>query len=260
MTAVNQELVKSLNAAVDAALSELLTIDALQKGDVSLQDAKMRPEGANGDIPGHSQGGSALSPEDAKKAEEAKKAEDMKAEKAKKAEEAKKAFEEAKKAYEDCSKADEEDDEDDEDMDDDKAAKMEQKLEAFKAKKAASAGVAQMSKSDIASVAGELSKTVQGRVDELSKSFNERLGKLEEVLTRISTAAVPRASRSGHQPLAKSSEDVQATDSTQLSKGQALDKLFDLQKSGDTRVDSRVIARVEMGDFSVLSEKGIKLA
>ena len=62
----HEELLKSLSGAIDTAIKELVSIDTLSKGDVSIQEAKLRPESANGDLPGVTTEESVLKPEDAK--------------------------------------------------------------------------------------------------------------------------------------------------------------------------------------------------
>ncbi len=270
---MNEELLKTLNGAIDVAIKELMEIDSLSKGDMNLQDAKLRPESANGSLSGDNREESALKPEDAHKAESADKGdlhimhedeEDDEDEKAKKADDCDDDYKKAKKG--------EEEDEDDEDMDDDKAEKLKARLNKYeahksaKAKKMASpisvAGGAggQMSKSEMDEIADTLKKSVSSKVEELHKSFGERLNTLEDLLQKLVAAPQPRKSVSGLSPLAKSGDDVQPAEaSSSLQKGEVLNKLWQLQKSDDKRVDSTVIARVEMGDYSVLAERGINL-
>lgn len=263
---MNEQLLKSLNGAIDAAIKELATIDALSKSDVSLQDAKLRPESSNGSLPGHDGGAvsdSALKPEDAKKAEEAAKG-DLKVmhedgcddDKAKKGENP---FADKKDDDKDDKKKDDDKDDDD-DMDDEKAEKLKAKIKKYEAEKAAKAmtagAPASMTKSEIDAVADTLQKSLVSKVEELTKSITERLAQVEDMMSKLAKAPQPRQSVSGLAPLAKS-EDAQPAQT--LSKGEVLDKLFEMQKSGDSRVDSDVIIRVDMNDFSVLAERGINL-
>jgi len=248
---MNEELLKSLNGAIDAAISELAAIDSLAKSDVSLQDAKLRPETANGTLPGDNRGDSTLKPEDAKKAEEAAKGENPFADKDKNGKDDK------------DEKKDKKSDDDDDDLDDDKAEKMKAKIKKYEDDKAAKAASCDptMSKAEFSAVE-ELKKSMVEKVEALHKSFGDRLSQLEGMIEKLVKAPQPRQSISGLAPLAKSEADVQpagAAPAAQMTKGQALDKLFDLQKSGDARVDSTVIARVDMNDFSVLAERGINL-
>jgi len=250
---MNEELLKSLNGAIDAAIRELASVDQLAKSDVSLQDAKLRPEGTNGDLPGHNAGDSALKPEDAKKAEEAAKGENPFADKDKDGKD-------DKDEKKNDKKSDKKDDDDDDDMDDDKAEKLKAKIKKYEDDKAAKAADPAMVKSD-AAVVEELKKSLNEKVDGLYKSFGDRLTQLEGMIEKLVKAPQPRQSASGMQPLAKSEADVQpaTAPAAQITKSQALDKLFEMQKSGDQRVDSNVIARVDMNDFSVLAERGINL-
>lgn len=265
---MNEELLKSLNGAIDAAIQQMASIDQLAKSDVSLQDAKLRPEGANGDLPGHSAGESVLKPEDAKKAEAKDPAEAGKEHAAKG--ENPFADKDPKDGKDDKDekkpgKKDKEDDEDDSDMDDDKAEKLKAKIKKYEDDKAAKAAgaPASMTKSEMEAATETLSKSIVTKVEEaLSKSFNARLATLEGMIEKLVKAPQPRQSTSGLAPLAKSADDVQSAAQAAapaLTKASALDQLFALQKSDDKRVDSTVITRVEMGDFSVLAERGINL-
>jgi hypothetical protein len=246
---MNEELLKSLNGAIDAAIKELASVDELAKGDISLQEAKLRPESSNGSLPGHDGGAvsdSTLKPEDAKKAESAD-------------------CDPAEKADDEDEKSKDKDDSDDDEMDDDKADKWKAKIKKYeedKAAKAANPASASMTKSDIDNAAETLKKSIVEHVEEvMQKSFGDRLTQLEGLIQKLVQAPQPRQSVSGLAPLAKSGEDVQPAGQAPatLSKSQMIDKLFELQKAEDKRVDSTVITRVEMGDFSVLTERGINL-
>ena len=247
----HEELLKSLSGAIDTAIKELVSIDTLSKGDVSIQEAKLRPESANGDLPGVTTEESVLKPEDAKKTEEAAKAESKDEDKNPDAKDDKK-----KDHKEPDGDEDDKNQDDDDDMDDDKIAKMKAKNKKYEDEKEASA---QITKSEVEKVSETLKKSIVSHVEELQKSFGDRLGKLESLIEKLVSAPQPRQSVSGLAPLAKSTDDVAAAGQAQLNKAQVLDKLFEMQKSEDKRVDSNVISRVEMGDYSVLSERGINL-
>lgn len=240
---MNEALLKSLNSAIDTAIQELVNIDTLAKGDVSLQDAKLRPESANGSLPGDTREESVLKPEDAHKAES--KDDDKKEDKK----------EDDKK---DDDKKDDDKDDDDEDMDDEKAAKWKAKIQKYEDEKKTSTFTATMTKSDLDQVSDTLKKSIVSQVEEMHKSFSDRLTQIEGLINKLVSTPQPRQSVSNLAPLAKSNEDVQPA-SSQLSKAQVIDKLFELQKADDKRVDSSVIARVEMGDYSVLAERNINL-
>lgn len=255
---MNEELLKSLSGAIDMAIQQLVSVDQLAKGDVSLQDAKLRPETANGTLPGDNREESALKPEDAKKAED----DAAKADSAAKGENPFADKDDDKKDKKKKDK-DDSDDSDDDDIDDEKAEKMKAKIKKYeddKASKAASAG--SMIKSET-QVTEELTKSIVTQVSQaMQKSFGDRLSQLEGLIQKVVQAPQPRQSVSGLAPLAKSSDDVQPAGQAAvpaLTKASALDQLFTMQKSDDKRVDSSVIARVEMGDFSVLSERNINL-
>lgn len=275
---MNEELLKSLNGAIDTAIKELMEIDSLSKGDVNLQDAKLRPESANGSLPGDNREESTLKPEDAHKAESADKGDlhimheddddEDEEDKAKKADDCDDDDKKVKKAEDDKSKGKEDHDEDEDDMDDDKAEKLKARLKKYEAHKAAKAkkmshplapAGAMMSKSDMEEITDTLKKSVSSKVEELHKSFGDRLSALEGLLQKLVAAPQPRQSVSGLSPLAKSGEDIHAAEAAPLQKGDVLQKLWQLQKSDDKRVDSTVIARVEIGDYSVLAERGINL-
>lgn len=250
---MNEALLKSLNSAIDTAIQELVNIDSLAKSDISLQDAKLRPESANGSLPGDNREESALKPEDAHKAEskDEEKNPDAKADEKK----------DHKEPDGDEKKGNK--DEDEEDMDDEKAEKLKAKIQKYEEKKKKAAmpmsAPGAMTKSDLDQVSDTLKKSIVSQVEEMHKSFSERLTQMEGLINKLVSAPQPRQSVSGLAPLAKSNEDVQAANQVQLNKSQVLEKLFELQKSDDKRVDSNVIARVEMGDYSVLSERGINL-
>jgi hypothetical protein len=243
---MDEKLLKSLNSAIDAAVKEMVSIDTLAKGDVSLQDAKLRSESTNGTLPGVSTEESTLKPEDANKADKEDSKEDKKED-------------EKKDDKKDEKKEDKKEDKDPfKDLDDDKVAKMKKAIEEFETSK--KSAIAQpFGKAEIEQVTETLKKSVVSHVEELQKSFGERLTTLEGLIQKLVSTPQPRQSVSGLAPLAKSGEDVASSNTAVLEKVQVLDKLLTLQKSDDRRVDSTVIARVEMGDFSVLAERGINI-
>jgi hypothetical protein len=253
------QLIKSLSAAVDVAVAELLALSNLNKSDISLQDAKIGPSGANGDLAGEGpKGESVLVPEDAKKADkEDEKHEDEEEDKKKFADKEHKHDIECKVTKAEDKKDKEDDKDEDDEMDDEKVAKMESKIAAYKASKAAKP-VMQKSEADIAAVVESLKKSILMPVEEFQKSMSDRLATIEGLVKQIGSAPAPRQSVSGLTPLVKSAEDAQSAESS-LNKADVLNKLFDLQKSGDKRVDSSVITRVEIGDLAVLAERDIKL-
>jgi hypothetical protein len=263
-----QDLIKSLEGAIDKAMGEIIEVEKLAKGDISLQDVKLHTDSPNGSLPGDNSKDSALKAEDAKKGDLKithtdddcdDEDEDDKAKKAEKDEDDKK------------SKKDKDDDGDeDDDMDDVAYEKMKAKMKKYedgKSKKVkkgfmgddSTVNTTNVQKSEADKMVDALSKSIEQQVGVLEKHLTERVNKLEEILGKIAGAPQPRKSVSGLAPLAKSAEDLQSESAAPLSKSQVIDKLFELQKNGDKRVDSSVIARVEFNDFSVLAERNINL-
>jgi hypothetical protein len=261
-----QDLIKSLEGAIDKAMGEIIEVEKLAKGDISLQDVKLHTDSPNGSLPGDTSKDSALKAEDAKKGDlkithtddDDCDDEDDKAKKAEKDEDDKK------------SKKDKDEDDEDDDMDDVAYEKMKAKMKKYedgKSKKVkkgffgddSTVNTTNVQKSDADKMVDALSKSIEQQVGVLEKHLTERVNKLEEILGKIAAAPQPRKSVSGLAPLAKSAEDLQSESAAPLSKSQVIDKLFELQKNGDKRVDSSVIARVEFNDFSVLAERNINL-
>jgi len=84
-------------------------------------------------------------------------------------------------------------------------------------------------------------ETLRKSIDDRFASFEKSISTIQEVVTKIAgQPASPRKGVSGLQPLKKSEEG-----SVQFSKSQICDKLLELKKSGDRRVNTSLIARIE---------------
>lgn len=92
------------------------------------------------------------------------------------------------------------------------------------------------------------------KIEALKKSFDERVEDLTKKIEDIAKAvesiskspAAPRRGLSGATPLRKSETETKPS----VTKLQALDKLVELRKSGDQRVDTGLITRLEMGKLT----------
>jgi hypothetical protein len=249
---MDKDLAKTLTEAIDLAVAELYSVTSLRKGEVNLAETKIGDGETNGKLPGDTSSGSVLTPDGGAKKTDDEDADDkdppMKA-----------PFPPKKEGEDDKDEDDEDDKEDDKEEDDDEdemseddAQKMEEKLSKWKAKKAICKSE---KKSDKELIKALVSKGLEAASSELTKSVEARLTEMQGLLTRLANAPAPRKSVSGAAPLAKSEELESSTQA--LSKAEVMNKLLDLQKSGDTRVDSKTIIRFDLGDFGVLAEKGI---
>lgn len=98
--------------------------------------------------------------------------------------------------------------------------------------------------------------TTAAPADDLRKSVDERFDSLTKTITSLAEtvnkiAAQPAQSRkgvAGYAPLKKNEEG--STEGQPLNKAVALDKLLDLKKSGDKRVTTALINRLETGRMS----------
>jgi hypothetical protein len=92
------------------------------------------------------------------------------------------------------------------------------------------------------------------KIEALKKSFDERVEDLTKKIEGIAKAvesiskspATTRRGLSGATPLRKSETETKPS----VSKLEALDKLVELRKSGDQRVDTGLITRLEMGKLT----------
>lgn len=93
--------------------------------------------------------------------------------------------------------------------------------------------------------ASEPSKDVESlkkSVDERFETLNKTLAGISETIKKLAAQPAPRKGVAGYQPLRKSegSEEAPA-----LKKSEVVGKLLELKKSGDNRVDTYLINRVE---------------
>ena len=145
-------------------------------------------------------------------------------------------------------KEDDEKDED-EDDDDDDDEKMIAAYKSLCAKMETRGLIEKVSKSE--SKSGEVNFT--GEIVSLKKSTDEKLETLTKAIKAVSEsvkkiASQPVASRkglAGYTPLKKNDNDEGGTSS--LKKSEVVNKLLDLKKSGDERVNSLLINRIETG-------------
>jgi cobalamin biosynthesis protein CobT len=199
----NKELVKSLTSLIDDTLQE---IEEIKKSKFAASEIKIEGPGdglagkpVNGDL--HAKKEEKDEDEEEDEKEEVEKAED----------EACKAEDEEKE---------EEDEEKEEEDEDDKKKKFD-----FKDLKKSMASSEELMKS---------------YVDSKFSVFEDRLEKMTAALESIANAPVARRSiPAGVQPLAKSTEEVQT-----LNKSQVTNRLLELKKSG-SKVDSSDIFRAE---------------
>ena len=83
-----------------------------------------------------------------------------------------------------------------------------------------------------------LAKAYDARFEALTKTVSD----MSETIKKLSSAPVARKGLSGLAPLRKSEDEGK-----NLSKSETIEKLFDLQKSGNRQVDPSLINRVETG-------------
>jgi len=131
----------------------------------------------------------------------------------------------------------------DQDEDEDK----EKMMSAFKSL------VAKMEKSgiDVAKIAKsapaalDKSEALKKSVDERFEALSKAVKDVAETVKKIASQPASRKGVSGYAPLQKSEAGTET-----LKKSDVLNKLLDLRKSGDARVDSMLINRVETGRIS----------
>lgn len=87
----------------------------------------------------------------------------------------------------------------------------------------------------------DLRKSVDERFDALTKSIKE----VSETVKKIASQPTARKGVTGYAPLKKSEGEEQP-----LKKSEVIEKLFELRKSGDKRVDSLLINRIETNRHS----------
>jgi len=84
---------------------------------------------------------------------------------------------------------------------------------------------------------GEELKKYESQIDSLTKTVNE----LQASIKKISSTPAPRKGATGYSPLKKNTEGEAAP----LNKGEAVNKLLDLKKSGNRNVTTGLINRLE---------------
>jgi len=250
------ELIKSISSLLDETIAE---VEKMAKGDVSFKDLKLQPD-ENGDMPKEAGSGSdqfksmkkededdmydKMSDDDKKKYKHKKKGKDMDYE-----EEAKKSDEEIDPEYEEfkgklskaliefgllelddseesVTKSEEEDDSED------------------------------LEKSDEDGEGDELAKALESRDAEV-KQLKQQIQGLTETVEKISRIPQGRRSLSGLKPIMKSENDANGDGGSEqpLNKGEVLDKLIDMQRSGDKRVTPQLVAKYELsGDQRLVQE------
>lgn len=121
-------------------------------------------------------------------------------------------------------------------------------------------GDREVKKSEKAGSKQEAGKS-ESQVESLRKSFDSEIAELKkavatmaDTINKIASQPAPRKGVSGYAPLKKSEE---GTDQP-LQKAQVIDKLLDLKKSGDRRVTTALINRVETNRFNSADLEFIK--
>ncbi len=235
--------------ALAKSLDEIIeSVDELYKGELGPVDAQLSPSGADGDpvSPQDSKGGlgmeKAIPPELADKDQSSEGAEDEADEDDGKDDKHKESdSKDEDKADDKESDADAKDE--DESGDDDSDEHFEKGFMKMMQKWGMTGDKPGVSKSDDSDF--DLKKSQ----DDLAKSVDERLSKMAETISslvktveRIAKAPQTRRSVSGLQPVERLSKSEEGT---ALTKHDALDKLLNLQKSGDKRITSYLVAKVE---------------
>lgn len=143
------------------------------------------------------------------------------------------------------TKEDDEDEEDDKDKDKDSDEKL---METYKSL------VAKMASRGIDVSKTEVAKSETAEIESLRKSYDEKLEVMQKAMSAIKDSvekiaaqpAAPRKGVAGYKPLRKSENGDEAPS---LKKSQVVERLLELKKSGDSRLDgasgSSLINRVE---------------
>lgn len=243
------ELLKAVADVLDEAIA---TYEQLEKMDLEMQEVE-DPSKAKKSEP-------AAAPAPEAKEEEEEKEEDEKDEDEKEKKDMDKASLQMKKEEEakEDKKEEDEKEEDKEESDDQLMATYKslvsqmEKRGLIKAEPQASVGNKSMQKSEATEQKTE--EKGEDKIEALKKSFDDRVEDLTKKIESIAKAvesiskspASPRRGLSGATPLRKSETETKPS----VSKLQALDKLVELRKSGDQRVDTGLITRLEMGKLT----------
>lgn len=248
------ELLKAVADVLDEAIA---TYEQLEKMDLDMKEVE-DPSKAKKSEPAAAP---APAPIAEAKEEEEEKEEDEKDEEKKDEKDMDKASLKMKKEEEPKEDEEEEDEkeEDKKDESDDQlmatykslVSKME-KRGLIKAEPQAPIGNKSMQKSEASEQKTE--DKSEEKIEALKKSFDERVEDITKKIESIAKAvesiskspAAPRRGLSGATPLRKSETETKPS----VTKLQALDKLVELRKSGDQRVDTGLITRLEMGKLT----------
>lgn len=243
-TVKKDELLKAVADVLDEAIA---TYEQLEKMDLDMQEVQ-DPSKAKKSEPM-----AAPSPDMMQEKEEDKKDEDEEEEEEKK--DMDKASLKMKKEEEPKEDEEEKDEEKEDEESDDKLMATYKSLVSKMEKRGLIKAEPSETKSMEKSQASE-QKEEKGeeKIDALKKSFDERVEdltkKIEDIAKAVeSISKSPASSRrglSGATPLRKSETENKPA----VSKLEALDKLVELRKSGDQRVDTGLITRLEMGKLT----------
>ena len=253
------EMIKAISGLLDDTIAE---VEKIAKGDVSFKDLKLQPE-ENGGMPEEA-GSSSDDFKSMKKEEE--ESEGLEKEIPEELDESKDDDDEKKK--------DKKDDEDEEE----EACKSEEsedpeyvKFRSYLAKALKDLGWEQeekveksedesdsedLEKSEDAEEGEDLKKALEARDAEV-KELRETVAGLTDTVEKMGRIPQQRRSVSGLKPIRKSETDAESDGEQQqsLNKGEVLDKLLDLQKSGDKRVTPNLISKFELfGDESLVKD------
>lgn len=248
------ELLKAVADVLDEAIA---TYEQLEKMDLDMKEVEDPSKAKKSDEPAAVPAAvaEAMEEEEEEKEEEDEKEKEKKdmdkaSLKMKKEEEPKEDEEEEEK--EDEKEKDKKDESDDQLMATYKSlvSKME-KRGLIKAEPQAPIGNKSMQKSETSE---EKTNKSEETIEALKKSFDDRVEDLTKKIEGIAKAvesiskspAAPRRGLSGATPLRKSETETKPS----VTKLQALDKLVELRKSGDQRVDTGLITRLEMGKLT----------
>jgi hypothetical protein len=168
---------------------------------------------------------------------------------------------EAAKEKEEKEKKDKEKDKKDEECSDDELKEMHKSIMAKMEKrgliKAETITKSEAAPAPAAPPAPAAADTSKAAIEELRKSFEDKIGgydkkidELKGIIEKFAAApAAPRRGLSGASPLMKSGDAEAAREAAKpkFSKLEALDRLVELRKSGDRRVDTDLITRTELG-------------
>lgn len=255
-TSEQELLLKSISDLLDETIKE---VETLSKGEVNFSDLKLQPD-EQGDMAGiakqPSDDAAGLKKEDEKLPEELEEKVEDKEEEKKDDEDEKEEEPEVEKAIpEELSEAKDDEDKDEPKKDDED----EEELGKFcKMLEKAMFRLGYIAKSEEAVVEEEVlakseeeEEAVDTRDEEVA-SLKKSVEDLTKTVKELSARPVSgRKSLSGLAPIAKSADD--SVGGQPLAKGQVINKLLDLQKSGDKRVNPMLVTKFEQtGDMELV--------